>query len=82
MQTSNLHIPTFPALSVTEHVTWVVPIAKSVPEGGLHITVIEISTLSVAVGVVHVTWFVDANMLGGQVIIGSSSSVLRFEKYL
>ena len=82
MQTSNLHIPIFPARSVAEHVTGVIPIGNAVPEGGLHITVIEIATLSVAVGVVHVTWFADPNWLGGQVTTGSSWSVGRFEKYL
>ncbi len=41
-----------PALSVAVHVTVVVPIANTEPDGGLQTTVTEPSTASVAVGVV------------------------------
>jgi hypothetical protein len=38
--TSNVQNSTFPALSLARHVTPLVPKGKTVPEGGLHITVV------------------------------------------
>ena len=47
--TVKLVVPVFPAASVAEHVTSVIPIGNMVPDAGVHVGPLVTATLSVAV---------------------------------
>ena len=47
--TVKLVVPVFPAASVAEHVTVVIPIGNMVPDAGVHVGPLVTATLSVAV---------------------------------
>ena len=47
--TVKLVVPVFPAASVAEHVTVVIPIGNIVPDAGVHVGPLVTATLSVAV---------------------------------
>ena len=84
--TWNEHIPVFPLLSVALHLTTVVPIEKSYPDDGWHVTLGTIPELSVAPGPVHITIAVSSSGLVRPVIFwqalmnfGASRSTIQSE---
>src|SRR4030095_240325 len=73
--TLNVQEALTPAASVPVHVTGVVPIGKSLPEGGTHTTVTGGEHASLAC-TCHVTsWPVAEEMSAGQMMLGGAVSV-------
>ena len=70
--TVKLHVAGFPAASVAVHVTVVTPDVNVEPEGGLHETWGDTSTLSVAAGSDQDAWEDVMTILLGQVIVGAT----------